>query len=76
MNNYIVVLFLIIASGLAYIKVSDMNIYNSIKSGEYDLECNMHDGTRIIKPDLVTGYSDGVWEFENGLSKSCKRIKK
>mgnify|MGYP001268909935 CR=1 FL=1 len=75
MNNY-VALFLIIVCGLAYIKVSDMAIYNSVKSGELTLECAMHDGIRIINPELVTGYSDGVWEFENGLSKSCKRIKK
>lgn len=50
---------------------SDRKILEQVKSGEKNLFCNFKDGERLVNPDVIVGFNDGVWFFENGYAKNC-----
>lgn len=47
----------------------------AVQRGELALVCEMKDGERVIDPEMVTGYVDDTWIFDNGYAKNCKVIK-
>lgn len=55
---------------------SDDSKLISVWNNEASLSCHFKDGERVVPSDLVEDFSDGVWYFTNGHSKTCKLIKK
>lgn len=51
--------------------LDNKKLVQSVQSGVAQISCVFSDGERIVSPDMVVGYSDGIWEFKNGYSKSC-----
>lgn len=49
----------------------DRQYVDDVKSGNKTLVCVIDNEKKTIDPKLVEGYSDGVWFFTNGYSKSC-----
>jgi hypothetical protein len=53
---------------------SDRKMLKQVKNGEKYLICNFKDGERVVNPDVITGFNDGVWIFDNGYAKNCRVI--
>lgn len=49
----------------------DRQYVDDIKSGNKTLVCNIDNEKKTIDPKMVEDYSEGVWFFTNGYSKSC-----
>lgn len=50
----------------------DSMIMLRVKSGDHVLTCDFNDGSRVVSPDKIEGYSDGRWYFTNGSATRCK----
>jgi len=48
----------------------------AVKSNEVALLCHLDTGLKKIDPNLILDFSDGVWFFTNGYSKTCELIDK
>ena len=51
--------------------VNDRKVLKQVKSGEKHLFCNFKDSEHFVNPDVIVGFNDGVWFFENGYAKNC-----
>lgn len=77
MNKQIIyVIGLLLVSAVGYVAVEDSNIFFKVKSGQVKLSCNTGFGEKIIAPEHVIAFENGIWIFVNGQSKSCRILKK
>lgn len=50
---------------------TESSIFDSVKTGEKILTCELQSGTAVINPEMIHKYSSGVWYFYNGSASSC-----
>jgi hypothetical protein len=69
--------FVVFVLGALFMSIvaDDREALNSVKSGEYSLSCLMQDGDRLIEPEMVVDYVDGLWIFKNGHASTCTLTK-
>lgn len=48
------------------------NTFYDVTNGDKILKCYINNEERVIDKSKIESYSDGVWYFNNGYSKSCK----
>ena len=63
----------VVISAISYALDADLR---AVQSGELTLVCVMKDGDRVITPNRVTDFVDGVWLFDNGHARNCEVIKR
>lgn len=63
--------FLIFLSFSLSLNQATKTLVQQVQDGDVWLFCDMPDGSRYIHPSMVTDLFEGVWQFENGYSKSC-----
>ena len=77
MNIFVLLLaLLIVVAAGSYLKYSETEELNKVKSGEYTLECTLtNEGYTIVATDRIKSRVNDVWLFDNGYSRNCKVIK-
>lgn len=58
--------------GLYSLSREDRELFDSVKSGQATLECELQKGVTTIHPDKITQFSDGRWYFTNGSATQCR----
>lgn len=76
MNKLILLLFgaliPVLFYAINYLASADLR---AVQAGELTLVCAMKDEDRVIDPNLVVDFVDGVWVFNAGSAKNCEVIK-